>query len=45
MASARLKKKASEKFLSPEQTRTIKPADFKNHMKVIYNSFVKVSDS
>jgi len=33
MASAKLKKK-SEKFLSPEQTRTIKPADLKNHMKL-----------
>ena len=45
MASARLKKKASEKFLSPEQTRTIKPADFKNHMKVVYVNLVKTSNS
>lgn len=35
MASAKLRKKANnDKFLSPEQTRTIKPADFKNHAKV-----------
>ncbi|XP_057296028.1 uncharacterized protein LOC130624973 isoform X2 [Hydractinia symbiolongicarpus] len=35
MASAKLKKKTiNETFLSPEQTRTIKPADFKNHQKL-----------
>lgn len=38
MASAKLRRKAhhnEDKFLSPERSRTIKPADFKNHKQVM----------
>uniref|UniRef100_A0A7M5V337 Cortactin-binding protein-2 N-terminal domain-containing protein n=1 Tax=Clytia hemisphaerica TaxID=252671 RepID=A0A7M5V337_9CNID len=37
MASAKLRRKThhnEDKFLSPERTRTIKPADFKNHKQL-----------
>ena len=36
MASAKLRRKApsDDKFLSPDRTRTIKPADFRNHKQV-----------
>ena len=36
MASAKLRKNktGNERFLSPEQTRTIKPGDFKHHTKL-----------
>lgn len=36
MASAKLRRKANneDKFLSPDRTRTIKPADFRNHKQL-----------
>ena len=45
MASAKLRRKAhhnEEKFLSPERSRTIKPADFKNHKQVMECGILKL---